>query len=312
VGRVTAEIDEEDRRTEFVYDALGRLTSVKDPASHLTQYSYDEVGNRTETRNALGHPTAYQYDRLGRETRRILADGAFESREYDSRGNVVAKTDFRGNRVTFRHDSNDRLLRKDYPTGPPVSITYNADGSRLSVTDARGTTSYQYEPVRGRLLAKSDPTSGWSLEYSWDTAGRTSSIGIRPTGGSSAFRTDYTYDAAGRMHTVTDVDARVYTLSHDPTGNLAQLGRPNGGQHPVDPRHPQSADPDPDLPGLGQRDHRELRLHPVAQRPAHQYRRVGRHPAGVRLRLLVAADHRDDHRRERPDVCEDLRLRRRL
>jgi RHS repeat-associated protein len=82
--------------------------------------------------------------------------------------------------------------------------------------------------VRGRLLSKTDPTSGWSLEYTWHTAGRTSSIGIRPTGGSSAFKTDYTYDAAGRMHTVTDVDARTYTLSHDPAGNLAQLERPNG------------------------------------------------------------------------------------
>ena len=227
LGQVTAEVDEEDRRTEFAFDALGRLLSVTDPLSQLTLFSYDEVGNRIAATDPLGHATAFAYDAFGRETRRTLVDGAFEAREYDAAGNVIAKTDFRGHRVTSSYDTNGRLIRKDYPSGPAATFTYNSDGHRLTATDARGTTTYEYELSRGRLFRKNDP-SGWSLQYVWDAAGRPTAIGTMPTNGISPMNTTYTYDVAGRLQSVQDSDAHIFSVSHDAEGNLALLARPNG------------------------------------------------------------------------------------
>jgi RHS repeat-associated protein len=132
-----------------------------------------------------------------------------------------------GMSISFQLEISSKPHTKNLTLPLPVLFTYNADGNRQTVADARGTTNYQYEPVRGRLLAKSDPTSGWSLEYRWDPAGRMTRIGIGAPGGTSVFKTDYTYDAAGRMETVSDFAGRVYTLAHDAAGNLALLKRPN-------------------------------------------------------------------------------------
>ncbi len=45
-GRKTAEIDQENNRTEFSYDSCGNLVTVKDPMGFVTSYNYDAKNNR--------------------------------------------------------------------------------------------------------------------------------------------------------------------------------------------------------------------------------------------------------------------------
>ena len=82
-GRVTAQVDEENRTSRKEYDAIGRLRReiMPDPdaggpqASPVVSYAYDANGNLTEQRDPLGRATHFLYDELNRQTQAINPTG---------------------------------------------------------------------------------------------------------------------------------------------------------------------------------------------------------------------------------------------
>ena len=203
------------------YDPQGRVTSKQwpdagGPIKHL--YDYDLNGNLTKYTNGRGDDTDFGYDgydRLVSETAPGSLDGPADTSEtdqvtnfdYDENGNVIARETPRGAltsanttdlRFTFTYDSVDRLLTETNPVDATWEYGYDPDGNRAFERSPRFETPEDY--------AAAD------------------------------FQTDFVYDEAGRLETVTAGfgDDKVTSYTYDPDGNLASTAMPgsaaqNGG-----------------------------------------------------------------------------------
>jgi RHS repeat-associated protein len=222
-GRRTKVIDPNQIETTQTYDDLDRLIStVADSATGgiqaTTQMTYDAIGNVRTVIDPKNLTTSYTYDALGRLTQQISPDSGTTSYTYDDASNRKTQTDARGVIVNYSYDALNRLTSVVYPTAAE-NVTYLYDTAntacladenfplgRLSkMTDQSGTTEYCYDRF-GNITRKVQTTSGQVnvlrysysksnrltsmtypdgtlLDYTRDTQGRVSEIGVTVTGG---------------------------------------------------------------------------------------------------------------------------------
>jgi len=225
-GSKIAETDAAGVTTKYGYDLKERLTQVTDGLRGVTSYGYDELDNRISQTDANGHTTLFAYDRLGRRVKRTLPLGQSETFSYDAAGNLQSKTDFNSRTTLYSHDASDRLTSKTpdiFFDTPLVNFSYTPTGRLAAMVDATGVTSYTYDQ-RDRVLSKS--TAAGTLTYTYDPAGRRSSLRSDAVDGVAV---DYTWDAAGRLASVTDRTGGGTTSYHyDAAGHLAGYAYPNG------------------------------------------------------------------------------------
>lgn len=210
-------------QTTQTYDDLDRLIStVADSAAGgiqaTTQMTYDAIGNVRTVVDPKNLTTSYTFDALGRMTQQVSPDSGTANYTYDDAGNLKTKTDARGITVNYSYDALNRPITVVYPTAAE-SVTYLYDTAntvclsnenfplgRLSkMTDQSGTTEYCYDRF-GNTTRKVQTTSGQVrelryaysksnrlatmtypdgtlLDYTRDTQGRVSEIGVTITGG---------------------------------------------------------------------------------------------------------------------------------
>ncbi len=148
-----------------------------------------------------------------------------ETRTYDSNGNLSSVTHFNGVVTTYAYDTLNRLLSRATPGETSVSHTYTATGKYQSTSDASGTTTYTYDTM-DRLTAKATPEG--TLNYTYDAAGHVASIASSNTNGASM---GYTYDDLNRLSTVTDNrTGGVTNYTYDSASNVGTVTYPNGVQ----------------------------------------------------------------------------------
>ncbi|HEY1098916.1 MAG TPA: hypothetical protein VGF99_08300, partial [Myxococcota bacterium] len=198
--RVVAGARQAANETNVNYDAGGRIHSVIDALGGVYQYAYDSAGNLTSTTDELGRVTTYTYDDLGRLTSVALPDAGAgaptTTYEYDSVGNLTKLTDAEGRETTYVYDAFDRLVE-------------------LILPDPDGT---------------SGPQTASSWVYVYDGLGRTTKVvGPDPDGpgGVAAPETDYAYDAAGKVLSVTDPLDRVTSYQYDAHDNVVKITLPD-------------------------------------------------------------------------------------
>jgi YD repeat-containing protein len=168
------------KTTTFGYDALDRLITVKDAKSLTTTYGYDGLDNLL----SLASP-----------------DTGTANMTYDDAGNMVTRTDSRGVATSYSYDALDRPMAATTTDG---STTYTYDqgtygkGHLTGFTDPSGQTSLAYDAL-GRLSSKTQTIGAktFTLGYVW-SSGQLSSI-TYPSGHVIA----YSYDAAGRPSSLT-------------------------------------------------------------------------------------------------------------
>lgn len=223
VGRRIKTIDPNLVETTQTYDDLDRLvTTVADSAvggiQASTQMTYDAIGNVRSVIDPKNLTTLYVYDALGRMTQQVSPDSGTTDYTYDDAGNLKTKTDARGITVNYSYDALNRPTSVVYPT-TAENVTYLYDTAntvcltdenfplgRLSkMTDESGTSEYCYDRF-GNITRKVQTTSGQVrvvrysysksnrlatmtypdgtlLDYTRDTQGRVSEIGVTVTGG---------------------------------------------------------------------------------------------------------------------------------
>lgn len=143
----------DDQLVRFEYDKLNRITARVDGEGYRTEFVYDAVGNRLEThqfRDLAGNDVAVTrsfYDNLNREVLKITAEGYLTERRYDAVGNEIQRMIFDpapvpGNapRIeTFEYDAVNRLTRRTSALGVHTDFEYDRRGNRLAQIDAAGT-----------------------------------------------------------------------------------------------------------------------------------------------------------------------------
>ncbi|MBO1336643.1 putative T7SS-secreted protein [Streptomyces sp. VRA16 Mangrove soil] len=247
--RVTAWIDSNDSRYDYVYDDRDRVISEGGEAGHIQiRLAYTdpdpETGLSTTTlTTAAGHVTRHVFgpgcrpvaitDPLGHTTRY----------SYDARGNQLTHTDALGFTTSFSYDEEGRLVgavRPDGselrtvrgPFGLPVEVVgadgtrrlhgYDERGNRTSATDQAGATTHCTYDLAGRLTSVTDAL-GATTRVVCDAAG----LPVEVTGPAGDItRTER--DALGRPVRVTDPVGGVTTYVWNADGQLGRRTGPDG------------------------------------------------------------------------------------
>lgn len=227
------------------FDALGRITAELDAqGATLWRHAYDANGNRSSSADALGQTTTRSYDALNRLGNSVDPTGAATAYFYDARDNLVRVTDPRGVATHYTFDGLDNLIQETSPDSGTSAFTHDAAGNVRTRTwgngravtftlDALNRTvvedygsgilvSYAYDTAPngiGRLGGSSDGAGGNAWAY--DAWGRVT-LARRSTG-ARVLDVGYTYDAAGRVASVTYPSGRLVGYAYDGAGRIAAM-----------------------------------------------------------------------------------------
>lgn len=196
------------------------LESVKNPLERRVWFGYDGGGGSVEGRTDLprhigrvlddGTPQlyTYEYNPFGHVSRSIDPIGRTMSYVYDTNGiDLVEIRQTRG-------ENNELLLR----------ATYNTQHRPLTIVDVAGQTNTYTYNARGQLLTASNPKNE-TISFTYDTSGYLTAIdGPLPGTNDSV---SATYDAFGRMQTITDVSGYTRINSYDALDRLTRVTYPD-------------------------------------------------------------------------------------
>ncbi|MEZ6135208.1 MAG: putative Ig domain-containing protein [Pirellulaceae bacterium] len=223
-------------RYEYAYDSRGNQTLIRDPLGRESRFEFDEAG-RQATRTL---PLGFGVDGIfGTSDDSDVPAGDWTERfEYDDQGRMDLHVSFEGVVTKYRYDDSQigggRLLARQFfadmtayeaaPNAPAETWTsiYDAYGREFqveqftlpprgsSVGEGRVRLATKLYATQGRLTLHSTPEG--AIRYEYDVFGRKTSTQIgaaipagQPLSSFTADRaTDYTYDALGRLSTVTE------------------------------------------------------------------------------------------------------------
>lgn len=186
--------------SSFAYDAKGNPTTQAGADGSFLNQTYDAKGRVATATDARGITLTNTYNTTGQLTRRDYSNGEFVTYTYDAHRNLLTATDAEGT-TTFTYNSADLMTSVSYPNGKSISFTYDAANRRSSVTENGFTVNYSYD-AQGRLDNLKDGSNALIVDYGYDERGLLVSE-ARGNGSSS----QYTYDAAGQVQTITHRDA---------------------------------------------------------------------------------------------------------
>jgi RHS repeat-associated protein len=201
----------------FAYDTAGNTTTIGDSTSPASQVEAaleyngqaggscpDDATTKPGTlRCAIdgkGNETLYGYDDDGNLTSVTpeLPLGV-TTITYDSLSRVDSVEDGKGQTRSYAYDDLDRVVEIDYGGGNVVTFDYDANGNRVERVDSvDGTSTWAYDALNRRT--DDDLPSG---------------------------DTDYTWDAASNLASLTDAGGTV-TYRYDDVNRLADLAEPGG------------------------------------------------------------------------------------
>jgi RHS repeat-associated protein len=255
------------RTLSRLFNARGELVTQADASANPTDFAYDLNGNNTSVTDALGRVTQNEYDplnRLKRTVQDVGGIGADSQFKYDALDNLTEVTDPKGLKTTYARNGFGEVVTQTSPDTGVTAFTYDSAGNVLTRTDARGVTAnYSYDALgRTTAVTFSDPAADIHYVYDQPSAqcaeGERAGIGrmasmIDPSGRTDycysamgdlvrrvqvvdgqALTLRYTYDAAGRMQSMTYPDGSLVDYSNDALGQVSSVGvTPSGGTREV-------------------------------------------------------------------------------
>jgi RHS repeat-associated protein len=210
-------------------------TPSLDPSVVLTTaYTYDPLGHLLQVQQGQQTRT-YSYDGLGHLLSAQVPETNYNAITftYKDFGLVATKTDPRGITTTYTYDSLIRPTDVKYSDGTPeVTFAYGAPGGAnngggrlISTVDGSGSKSFQYD-IMGKVTNVGEAIAGatYTTQYSYNAAGDLSSI-TYPSGRVVANK----YDDIGRFTEVDTNGASVYSVgSYNAAGQILGMNYGNG------------------------------------------------------------------------------------
>jgi len=256
-------IDELNRVETRTYDAMDRLLTVAHQGGLLTDsYAYDGLGERTRHTNSVyvGAVERTDYDQAGRVILQTDLTGAATSYSYawsggiataglrtfggwvkttvnaasltatdylDYFGRTVSRTDFGGHTFNYGYNAAGELVTMSTVAGASVSYSYYNSGKLAQVVDNAGsgydvlTSTYAYDAAGNRTY---EGVTGTVYSYYLPSGTTAATVSLQSTSA--------TYDALGRLVTITDLDGgnnvrSTSTTYYDLAGNIRHVASSN-------------------------------------------------------------------------------------
>ncbi|MFU8874456.1 DNRLRE domain-containing protein [Micromonospora sp. SL4-19] len=230
-----------DYTTTNGYNAIYQLTSVINAKNQKITYEYDNVGNVVTVvdprKNATADPADYtmklEYDRAHRVTKSIDALGKFTTSTYDRDGLVTASTDQLGNTTEITRN----------PLGMPtqVKVPHKNDAGTITYR----TTKYEYDQVGNqtkvispRGVATTDDPDDFATATVYDKLNRVKETRTAYDQHDSRYNTadvtTYTYDAVGRLATLSMPPSSGESVRNDTTYTYYDNGWTKSSSDPWD------------------------------------------------------------------------------
>jgi RHS repeat-associated protein len=198
----------------YTYDANGKKTGMTD-ASGTSSYVHDPFGELTSVTNGAGQTTGYSYDADGDTTgityplptTATWASSNTVSYGYDNADLLTSATDFNGNKITIGNTRD----------GLPNTQALGATGDTI-------TTNYDNTDNPSAIALKNSSSTLQSFTYADAPAGDILSETDTPS--SSLSPATYTYDAQGRVTSMTPGTGSTNNYGFDASSNQTTL--PNG------------------------------------------------------------------------------------
>lgn len=213
------------------YNALHLPATVTDAAGQTTTTTYNAAGQPLTVTNAKNEVTTYTYQ-VGTgylQTVTGPVSGSTTTYAYDGFGRISSVTEPDGYSVTMLYDALNRLTRRTYPDATYEETTY----TRLDAAterDRKGRITRHFYDGLGRRTSTRDP-QGRVITQVWCACGALDAL-LDANGNRTSWERDwqnrvtrevradgttdtlYTYDATGRLKTVTDPKNQVTTHTY--------------------------------------------------------------------------------------------------
>ncbi len=223
-------LDENGHQRIYEYDGFGRLEKV-----HLytgtytgvtwsatpyatTTYTYNVQDLLVQVTGPDGAVTTMQYDPLGRKVQMSDPDMGTWTYAYDAAGNLKRQTDARGRLLCYSYDALNRLRYVHEDTDGTPDCAGTLSWLATHEYDAYDSSNGQYG--RGRRTELRGPFGRRRWRY--DLRGRVTQETLE-INGLDPFTTQWTYDAADRVRTMTYPDGETVTYTYDAAGQPYSL-----------------------------------------------------------------------------------------
>lgn len=185
------------------YDEFGNLTNHHGAGTYSTTSEYDTSGNRVALTDCNGNMTRWDYDGRNRIVAKIYADGTRLEYRYDPVGNLVFRRDGNLHVTTYNYDAANLLSRIDYTGGAATALRRDALGRRVQMVDASGTNAWVWDSAN-RIINSAQLNVGYGVTNAFDVEGHRLSRAVVRLTDTTTWTTTYTYDAAGRLSSLID------------------------------------------------------------------------------------------------------------
>ena len=210
---------------DFGYDSGGRLATITDPGGQTVYTYHESTGVLTGITAPEGNTLSYNYDGL-----LVVAEnsgGAVTgSVDYTFDNNLrVTGISVNGTNAIGYQYNNDSLITK----AGDLTLTRNAQNGLIAGTALGGVSDTLAYNTFGELTGYSASYGGvekFKQEFTYDKLGRITQKIETVLGAADTY--DYTYDAAGRLSTVTKNGSLISTYTYDANGNRLSHATPGG------------------------------------------------------------------------------------
>ncbi|MFN8495852.1 MAG: RHS repeat-associated core domain-containing protein [Caldilineaceae bacterium] len=215
------------RTSTSVYDGASHTFTATTPLGRQTFATIDPQGRVVRSHIAGLEPINYQYDSQGRL--QTFTQGSGEAARvgtfaYDNQDYLKTVTDPLGQTAHFTYDAAGRLAYQELPGGRVVTYTHDLNGN-LTALQPPGRPAHGFNYSSVNLMDTYAPPAvgpgNWQTHYTFDLD-RLLDLVTRPDGQTL----DFTYDVAGRLHSLL-IPGGSLTYDYDnATGLMASVTGP--------------------------------------------------------------------------------------
>lgn len=209
-----------------VSDQPNKVTDAEGNVTRSTYYADGNLWTATEDSTTGNRTTTYYYDTRGMPQKTVYHDTKFEDFVYNVRGSLTSQTDRNGNTTTFLYNNRRQLTDTTQPGNRVTEQRYDDSGNLETVTDAEdNVTRYTYSAT-GKLLTETiayGTTHAETTTHFYDVRDwRDYTLDPRNQ------KTDFGYDAAGRVTSVKNPLLHETIFDYDANGKRTLVRTPLG------------------------------------------------------------------------------------